>query len=144
MRKNIRIKYFSDEIERLTYIGGKSDWIDLRAAADVELKAGEFKLIPLGVAMELPAGYEAHIVPRSSTFKNFGIIQTNHMGVVDESYCGDNDQWFMPAIALRGTFIPKGSRICQFRIMPKMEKVKFVETFHMVDKDRGGYGSTGV
>ena len=117
MRKNIRIKYFSDEIERLTYIGGKSDWIDLRAAADVELKAGEFKLIPLGVAMELPAGYEAHIVPRSSTFKNFGIIQTNHMGVVDESYCGDNDQWFFPAYALRDTRIQTGDRICQFRIM---------------------------
>ena len=89
---NIRIKYFTDEIERLTYIAGKSDWIDLRAAQDVSLKEGEFKLIPLGVAMELPEGYEAHIVPRSSTFKNFGIIQTNHMGVVDESYCGDNDQ----------------------------------------------------
>ena len=96
----IKIKYFSDDIERLRYIDGKSDWIDLRAAADVELKQGEFKLIPLGVAMELPKGYEAHVVPRSSTFKNFGILQTNSMGVIDESYCGDGDQWFMPAYAV--------------------------------------------
>lgn len=92
----IRIKYFTDKIEKLDYIAGKSDWIDLRAAEEVELKKGEFALIPLGVAMELPRGYEAHVVPRSSTFKNFGIIQTNHMGVIDETYCGDNDQWFFP------------------------------------------------
>ena len=103
--ETIKIKYFSDKIERLAYIGGKSDWIDLRAAEDVSLKAGEFKLIPLGVAMKLPAGYEAHIVPRSSTFKNFGIIQTNHYGVIDETYCGDKDQWFFPAYALRDTEI---------------------------------------
>lgn len=94
--ETIKIKYFNDKLEKLTYIDGKSDWIDLRAAEDVDLKQGEFKLIPLGVAMQLPKGYEAHIVPRSSTFKNFGIIQTNHQGVVDCSYCGDNDQWFMP------------------------------------------------
>ena len=93
----IRIKYFTDKIERLAYIGGKSDWIDLRAAEEVTMKAGEFRLIPLGIAMELPKGYEAHVVPRSSTFKSFGIIQTNSMGVIDETYCGDNDQWFMPA-----------------------------------------------
>ena len=101
--EKIKIKYLSDKIERLRYIDGKSDWIDLRAAERVELKKGEFKLIPLGVAMQLPQGFEAHIVPRSSTFKNFGIIQTNHCGIVDESYCGNNDQWFMPAFALRDT-----------------------------------------
>ena len=94
---NIKIKYFTDAIDRLAYIDGKSDWIDLRAAREVVLKKGDFALIPLGVAMELPKGYEAHVVPRSSTFKNFGIIQTNHMGVIDESYCGDNDQWHFPA-----------------------------------------------
>ena len=116
MEQLIKIKYFSESMERLDYIDEKSDWIDLRAAEDVELKAGQFRLIPLGVAMELPKGYEAHIVPRSSTFKNFGIIQTNHMGVVDESYCGDNDQWFFPAYALRDTKIHAGDRICQFRI----------------------------
>lgn len=120
------------------------DWIDLCNAEDVSINTFECKPIPLGVCMKLPEGYEAHLLPRGSTYKNFGIIQANSMGIIDESYCGDNDQWFMPAIALRSTFIPKGSRICQFRIMPKMEKVKFVETFHMVDKDRGGYGSTGV
>ena len=90
--KKIKIKYFTDEIEKLTYIDGKSDWIDLRAAESVDMKAGEFRLIPLGVAMELPEGYEAHIVPRSSTFKNFGIIQTNHQGVIDCSYCGDPER----------------------------------------------------
>lgn len=120
------------------------DWIDLCNAEDVSINTFECKPIPLGVCMKLPEGYEAHLLPRGSTYKNFGIIQANSMGIIDESYCGDNDQWFMPAIALRGTFIPKGSRICQFRIMPKMEKVKFVETFQMLDKDRGGYGSTGV
>lgn len=92
----IKIKYFSDKIEKLDYIDEKSDWIDLRAAEDVDLKQGEFKLIPLGIGMQLPKGYEAHIVPRSSTFKNFGIIQTNHQSAVDGSYCGDDDQWKMP------------------------------------------------
>lgn len=120
------------------------DWIDLCNSEDVSLNAFDCKPIPLGVCMKLPEGYEAHLLPRGSTYKNFGIIQSNSMGIIDESYCGDNDQWFMPAIALRDTTIPKGSRICQFRIMPKMEKVKFVETFQMLDKDRGGYGSTGV
>ena len=120
------------------------DWIDLCNAEDVSINTFECKPIPLGVCMKLPEGYEAHLLPRGSTYKNFGIIQANSMGIIDESYCGDNDQWFMPAIALRDTTIPKGSRICQFRIMPKMEKVKFVETFQMLDEDRGGYGSTGV
>ena len=120
------------------------DWIDLCNSEDVSINTFECKPIPLGVCMKLPEGYEAHLLPRGSTYKNFGIIQANGMGIIDESYCGDNDQWFMPPIALRSTFIPKGSRICQFRIMPKMEKVKFVETFQMLDEDRGGYGSTGV
>ena len=140
---NIRIKYFTDKIEKLTYIGGKSDWIDLRAAEDVELKAGEFRLIPLGVAMELPKGYEAHIVPRSSTFKNFGVIQTNHMGEVGESYCGDNDQWFFPAYAVRDTKIQTGDRICQFRIMEHQPEIAFEETERLGHEDRGGHGSTG-
>lgn len=139
----IKIKYFTDKIEKLRYIDGKSDWIDLRAAEDVELKAGEFKLIPLGIAMQLPEGYEAHIVPRSSTFKNFGIIQTNSMGVVDETYCGDNDQWFMPAYALRDTKISVNDRICQFRIMEHQPVISFVEQNVLGNKDRGGHGSTG-
>ncbi len=140
---NIRIKYFSDKIEKLRYIDGKSDWIDLRAAEDITLKQGEFKLIPLGVAMQLPEGYEAHIVPRSSTFKNFGIIQTNSCGIVDESYSGDNDQWFMPAYAMRDTEIHVNDRICQFRIFEHQPAVEFDETDHLEGSDRGGFGSTG-
>lgn len=141
--KEIKIKYFTDQIEPLTYIEGKSDWIDLRAAADVTLKKGEFTLIPLGVAMELPEGYEAHVVPRSSTYKNFGVIQTNSMGVIDESYCGDNDQWFFPAYALRDTKIHVNDRICQFRIMEHQPELVFEETEVLTGKDRGGFGTTG-
>ncbi len=140
----IKIKYFTDKIEKLCYIDGKSDWIDLRAAEDIELKAGEFKLIPLGIAMQLPKGYEAHIVPRSSTFKNFGIIQTNSMGVVDETYCGDNDQWFMPAYALRDAKISTNDRICQFRIVEHQPVISFSEQEILGNKDRGGHGSTGT
>ncbi len=140
----IKIKYFSDMILKLAYIGGKSDWIDLRAAADMELKAGEFKLIPLGIGMELPQGYEAHVVPRSSTYKNFGIIQTNHMGVIDETYCGDNDQWFFPAYALRDTKIGVNDRICQFRIMEHQPAIQFEEVESLEHEDRGGIGSTGI
>lgn len=141
--KNIKIKYLNSEIEKLRYIEGKSDWVDLRAAAKIELKAGEFKLIPLGIAMELPKGYEAHIVPRSSTFKNFGIIQTNHCGIVDETYCGDNDQWFFPAYALRDTVIEVNDRICQFRIFEHQPELMFEEVTSLDNADRGGIGSTG-
>ena len=143
MTKAIRIKYFNDKIERLRYIDGKSDWIDLRAAEEVEMKAGDFKLIPLGIAMELPAGFEAHVVPRSSTFKNYGVIQTNSMGVIDETYCGDNDQWFFPAYALKDTVIHVNDRICQFRIMEHQPSLCFEETDILGHEDRGGHGSTG-
>ncbi len=139
----IKIKYFSNQIEKLRYIEGKSDWIDLRAAENIELKKGEFKLIPLGVGMKLPSGYEAHVVPRSSTYKNFGIIQTNSMGVIDESYCGDQDQWFFPAFALRDTVIQVNDRICQFRIIEKQPLVEFDEVDVLNDPSRGGHGSTG-
>lgn len=141
--KQIKIKYFSDEIERLDYIDGKSDWIDLRASEEVELKKGEFKLIPLGVAMELPKGYEAHILPRSSTFKNFGIIQTNHCGIVDGSYCGDNDMWRMPVLAVRDTKIHVNDRICQFRIVKNQPEIHFEEVEYLTGADRGGFGTTG-
>lgn len=142
--ESIQIKYFTDKIDKLCYIGGKSDWIDLRAAEDVEMKAGQFRLIPLGVAMKLPRGYEAHIVPRSSTFKNFGIIQTNHMGIIDETYCGDHDQWYFPAYALRDTKISVNDRICQFRIMEHQPAITFEEREALEGEDRGGLGSTGV
>ena len=140
----IKIKYFTDKIDKLCYVDGKSDWVDLRAAETIELKAGEFKLIPLGVAMQLPEGYEAHVVPRSSTFKNFGIIQTNSQGVIDETYCGANDQWFFPAYALRDTVINTNDRICQFRIMEHQPKIKFVIDSLEGNADRGGHGSTGI
>ena len=143
MMKNIQIKYFTDKIEKLTYIDGKSDWIDLRAAKEMELKAGDYAMIPLGVAMKLPEGFEAHIVPRSSTYKNYGLIQTNHMGVVDESYCGDNDQWHMPVYALRDTVVHVNDRICQFRIMEHQPKIVFEEVEALSAPDRGGFGSTG-
>ena len=117
--EKIKIKYLSDKIERLRYIDGKSDWIDLRAAERVELKKG------------------------SSTFKNFGIIQTNHCGIVDESYCGNNDQWFMPAFALRDTVIEVNDRICQFRIFAHQPTLTFEETDDLGNEDRGGLGSTG-
>ena len=143
MTKTIKIKYFTDKIEKLAYIGGKSDWVDLRSAEDVTLKKGEFKLIPLGIAMELPKGYEAHVVPRSSTYKNFGVIQTNHMGVIDETYCGDNDQWFMPVLAMPDTRIHVNDRICQFRIMEHQPELVFEETEILGHADRGGHGSTG-
>lgn len=140
----IKIKYLTDKIDKLRYIDGKSDWIDLRAADTVELKQGEFKLIPLGVAMQLPKGYEAHVVPRSSTFKNFGIIQTNSQGVIDETYCGANDQWFMPVYALRDTVIHVNDRICQFRIMEHQPRIEFVTDSLENNTDRGGHGSTGT
>ena len=144
-QKEIKIKYMHEDLEKLDFIGGKSDWIDLRCASkeDIVLKAGEFKLIPLGVAMELPEGYEAHVVPRSSTFKNFGIIQTNHCAIIDNSYCGDNDWWFYPAFALRDTVIKFNDRICQFRIMEKMKPVTFTQVETLGNADRGGHGSTG-
>ena len=144
MSKTIKVKYFNDNIDKLQYIGDKSDWIDLRAAEDVTMKAGEFKLIPLGIAMQLPEGYEAHIVPRSSTFKNYGVIQTNHMGVIDETYCGDTDQWMFPAYATRDTEIKANDRICQFRIIEHQPTLVFDEADTLSADSRGGFGSTGV
>ena len=141
--EEIKIKYFVDGIDPLCYVAGKSDWIDLHAAEDVTLKAGEFRLIPLGVAMALPEGYEAHIVPRSSTFKNYGILQTNSMGVVDCSYCGDNDQWRMPVYATRDVTIEKNARICQFRIYETQPPIEFEECETLGNASRGGFGSTG-
>lgn len=143
MKETINIKYLTDSIDKLTYINGKSDWIDLRAAETVDMEPMEFKLIPLGIAMQLPAGYEAHVIPRSSTFKNFGIIQANSMGLIDESYCGDNDQWYFPAIALRKTTIRTNDRICQFRIMKHQPQIEFREVDNLNNESRGGIGSTG-
>lgn len=143
MSKEIIVKYLDDTILPLEYIEGKSDWIDLRSAVDVDLKEGERAIINLGVAMKLPEGYEAHIVPRSSAYKNFGIIQTNHMGIIDASYCGPNDWWGMPVLAMRDTHISKGDRICQFRIMENQPELVFTKVDELDGVDRGGFGSTG-
>ncbi len=142
--KEIQIKYFNTEIDKIEFIGGRqtSDWIDLRAAETVEMKAGDFRLIKLGVGMKLPEGFEAHVVPRSSTFKKYGIIQTNHMGIIDNSYCGDNDEWMFPAYALRDTVINENDRICQFRIMESMPQIRFTEVKELTAASRGGFGST--
>ena len=139
----IPIKYYDSDMPRIEKIKA-GNWIDLRAAEDISLKQFEFKLIPLGIAMELPLGWEANVVPRSSTYKNFGVIQTNSMGVIDQVYCGDNDQWFMPVIALRDTEIKKYDRICQMRINSVMPKVVFNEVEKLNSTNRGGHGSSGV
>ncbi len=143
MNQIIKIKYFSEDIERLRYIDGKSDWIDLRASETVELKAGEFAFIPLGVAMQLPKGYEAHLLPRSSTFKNYGLIQTNSMGIVDSSYCGPEDMWRMPVYATRDIRVEKNDRIAQFRIVENQPFIEFIEDDLSSNVTRGGFGSTG-
>lgn len=137
----IKVKYFTD-IEPLEKID-KGDWIDLRAAADVTLKKGKYALIPLGVGMILPKGYEAHVAPRSSTYKHFKIILANSMGVIDNCYCGDKDQWHFPAVALKDTVIHKNDRICQFRIVKKQPPIEFETVEKLGDVDRGGLGSTG-
>lgn len=138
----ILIRYHNDNIDKIAEIS-KGDWIDLRAAETVELKAGDFKIISLGVSMKLPEGYEAHIVPRSSTFKKWGILQTNHMGVIDNSYSGDNDIWGMPVLAMRDTVINENDRICQFRIVERMGHIHITEVNRLDGTDRGGFGSTG-
>ncbi|MBQ3420978.1 MAG: dUTP diphosphatase [Romboutsia sp.] len=139
----IYVKYHNPDLERISF-AENGDWVDLRAAEDVVMKAGEFKLISLGVSMELPEGFEAHIVPRSSTFMKFGIIQTNHCGIIDESYCGDNDIWKFPAYALRDTEIHLNDRICQFRLFEHQPELVIDETDHFGNEDRGGFGSTGT
>ena len=142
MNEQILIKYFDDGLVPIEQ-NEKGDWIDLRSAEDVEMRAGDFRMIRLGVAMQLPIGYEAQVAPRSSTFKNFGIIQTNSPGVIDNSYCGDNDEWHFPAYALRPTRIQKNDRICQFRIVEKQPNIAFVRVGCLDNPDRGGLGSTG-
>ena len=146
----IKIKYF-DNAKELNMIE-KGNWCDLYANKDMFIPEGEKMMIPLGVAMQLPEGYEAHVVPRSSTFKTWGIIQTNNIGIIDNSYCGDNDQWFYPAYCLEpknfidnqyGTLIRKGDKIAQFRIIEVQPKLEFEKVELLGNKDRGGFGSTG-
>lgn len=143
MSMRIEIKYFDDELTKIEKIQ-KGDWIDLRSAEDVELKQGEYHLLRLGVGMKLPQGYEAHVAPRSSTFKNFGITCANSFGIIDNSYCGDNDEWRFPCIAMRDTAIHKNDRICQFRIIENQPSIEFEEVEHLDEVSRGGIGSTGT
>lgn len=140
--EKILIRYHSDELEKIKAIS-IGDWIDLRAAEEVTLKQGEFKIISLGVSMKLPEGYEANVVPRSSTFAKWGILQVDSYGVIDNSYSGDNDIWGMPVVAMRDTTIRVNDRICQFRINKKMPEVEFIEVEYLDGKNRGGFGSTG-
>ena len=140
----IKVKMKEQGIQQFEFIDHKSNWIDLRSAENIEFKQGEFKLVPLGFSMQLPEGYEANILPRSSTFKNFGLIQTNGMGIIDSSYCGDEDYWFFPALAMRATAVKKGDRICQFRIIESLQKAEFINVEVLGNQNRGGHGSTGI
>ena len=150
----MKIKYFDDAI-RLKRIS-KGNWIDVYANKDMFIALNDRAMIPLGFALELPSGWEAHLAPRSSTFKTWGIIQTNSVGVVDDTYIGDNDQWHMPVYCLegkgtelidgeeiKGTWIRKGDKIAQFRIMEVMPEIEFDEVESFGNSDRGGFGSTG-
>lgn len=141
--ETIKILYHTDQIDKLTYIDGKSDWIDLRAAKRYELKKGDVTLIDLGVSMRIPEGYEVHIAPRSSTFKKWGLIQTNGVGIVDYSYNTSEDVYKMPVLATRDTVVEVNDRICQFRIMKNQPKIVFEEVDHLEGTARGGFGSTG-
>lgn len=144
--KTIKIKYHEPITPLENINGANSDWIDLRCAEPngIDLKTGEFKLISLGVSMKLPDGYEAHIVPRSSTFKNYGILLVNSTGIIDNLYCGDNDKWMFPVYATRDTHIDFNDRICQFRIVKKQPTIVFEKVDHLDGKSRGGFGSSGV
>ena len=142
-RVTLKIKYRTDAIEKLAYIDGKSDWIDLRAARRYELKKGDWQLIDLGVSIALPEGYEAHVVPRSSTYRTWGLLQTNSCGVIDNTYSGDGDVWMVPMLATRDTVVEVGDRICQFRIMKNQPQIVFDEVEHLDGINRGGFGTTG-
>lgn len=139
--EQIKIHYIRD-VEKIVKIE-KGDWVDLRAGVDMKLSKGQFALIPLGVSMKLPEGYEGILAPRSSTFKHWGILQTNSIGVFDESYCGTDDEWLMAVYATRDTEIKKNDRICQFRIIKHQPELDFVEADKLEATNRGGFGSTG-
>ena len=158
-KMKMRIKYF-DGATKMEKIA-KGNWIDVYSNADIFVPVGERAMIPLGFALELPQGWEGHLAPRSSTFKSWGIIQTNHVGVVDDTYIGDNDQWHMPVYCLtanckvneneiptvdgrQGVWIRKGDKIGQFRIMEVMPEIEFDEVESFGNADRGGFGTTGV
>jgi dUTP pyrophosphatase len=138
--EKIKIKYFTD----IPPIEKNGDWIDLRCAEDITLFPGDYRQIPLGIAVQLPHGYEAIVAPRSSTFKNWGILAANSIGIIDEDYCGNNDQWHFPVYATRQVTIRKGDRICQFRILWHMQDLDIQTVEELTGPDRGGFGSTGI
>ncbi len=142
LKMKLKVKYFVDDIDTIEKINN-GDWIDLRSAMTIKLHKGEYKVIPLGVGMILPEGYEAHIVPRSSAFKNYGILMTNSVGIIDNSYNGENDMWRFPVYATRDTIINKNDRICQFRLVKNMEHIDIEIVDKLNDSSRGGFGSTG-
>ena len=142
MSNHIYVKYNEGMPELKKFSLG--DWVDLYTEEEVVLKKGDFKIVSLGVVIMLPDGYEALLVPRSSTFKNFGVIQTNSIGIIDESYSGEGDIWGLPVYATRDVVIPKHSRICQFRIIQHQPTLNFIKTDLVSCKSRGGFGSTGV
>lgn len=144
MQENITIKYFNSDYPKLEYIKGKSDWIDLRSDKTMTLEAHKHYLIPLGVAMQLPDGYEALVAPRSSSFKKWGIIQTNTPGIIDETYCGPDDQWFMSVYTTRDVTVERFDRICQFRVIKHQPTITFTESDLTDNESRGGHGSTGT
>ena len=141
--ETIKIVYHYPDLKHIEKLK-IGDWIDLRAAKDYILVQGEYAMIDLGVSMKLPKGYEAHVAPRSSTFRHYGILMTNSFGVIDNSYSGTNDIWKMPVYATRGTVINKNDRICQFRIVPKQPEIVFEVVNELDSTDRGGFGSSGV
>ena len=142
-KKIIKIKYHNTDLTRIEPIA-IGDWIDLRSAEHITLKSGDSAMISLGISMKLPKGYEAHVAPRSSTYKNFGVIVSNSFGIIDNSYCGNEDIWRLPVIAIRDTEINLNDRICQFRIVKKQPVIQFEEVNQLDGENRGGFGSTGV
>ena len=143
MKKKITILYHKKQMSRIEKIS-KGDWIDLRLAKTVTLKKGEYQLLSLGVSIKLPKGYEALVAPRSSTFKNYGIIMANSIGIIDETYCGTNDIWRFPALATKDITIPADTRIAQFRIIKHQPKIEFIIADKLSNSNRGGIGSTGT
>lgn len=143
MKKKITILYHKNQMSRIEKIS-KGDWIDLRLAETVTLKKGEYQLLSLGVSIKLPKGYEALVAPRSSTFKNYGIIMANSIGIIDETYCGTNDIWRFPALATKDITIPADTRIAQFRIIKHQPKIEFIIADKLSNSNRGGIGSTGT
>lgn len=141
-----RVKYFDESLPPICYVGGKdmSNWIDLYTREETEIKEGEMKTIPLNVAIEIPSGYEVMMIPRSSTFKNYGVIMANSIGLFDESYCGDKDEYMFAAYAVKDTVIPKGARVCQIRFIKRQPDIEFERVEHLNEQSRGGFGSTGV